>query len=179
MRSAVGCHVLVVLAVLVAPPARPQAPPAAPAPAPCASPEHRQFDFWLGDWTVQDAAGNFAGTNQITAIQGGCVLFENWNGAKNSTGNSFNMYYAADRKWHQTWVDNQGGRLDLAGGLQDGKMVLDGDGPSPREPGKHVKHRISWEKKGANVRQIWHVSRDDGKTWNVLFDGLYVPAKAK
>ena len=153
--------------------------PATKLPAPCVSPEHRQFDFWLGDWKVQDAAGNAAGTNQITRIQGGCVLFENWKGAQNSTGNSFNMYYAADGKWHQTWVDNQGGRLDLAGGLQDGKMVLDGDAPSQRDPGKRVRHRISWERKGANVRQLWEASRDDGKTWKVLFDGLYVPARAK
>ena len=155
-----------------------QTPAAAPTAA-CNSPEYRQFDFWLGEWNVQDAAGKPAGTNQITSIQGGCVLLENWKGAKNSTGNSFNMYYAADGKWHQTWVDNQGGRLDLAGGLLDGKMVLDGDAPSQREPGKRVKHRISWERKGANVRQLWRASRDDGKTWNVLFDGLYLPAKSR
>jgi hypothetical protein len=176
VRKSSLCFVLAVSVAGV--PAGAQAPAAAP-PAPCNSPEYRQFDFWLGAWRVQDAAGNPAGTNQITSIQGGCVLLENWRGAKNSTGNSFNMYYAADRKWHQTWVDNQGGRLDLAGGLQNGKMVLDGDAPSQKDPGKSVKHRISWERKGASVRQLWQASRDDGKTWNVLFDGLYVPAGAR
>lgn len=153
--------------------------PDGPPPGACSSPEYRQFDFWLGDWNVQDAAGNLAGTNQITSTQGGCVLFENWKGAKKGTGNSFNMFLAADGKWHQTWVDNQGGRLDLAGGLQDGRMVLEGDAPSSKEAGKRVKHRITWEKKGANVRQVWQSSRDDGKTWDVVFDGLYVPKKAK
>jgi len=42
-----------------------------------------------------------------------------------------------------------------------------------------VRHQISWEKKGGNVRQLWQASRNDGKTWTVLFDGLYVPAKAR
>lgn len=163
---------------IVGAPAGAQTPAAAP-PAPCNSPEYHQFDFWLGDWNVQDAAGNPSGTNQITSIQGGCVLFENWRGAKGGAGNSFNMYFAADGKWHQTWVDNQGGRLDLAGGLRDGRMVLEGDAPARKEPGQRVRHRISWEKKGTNVRQVWQASRDDGKTWSILFDGLYVPAKPR
>lgn len=179
MQNAARFLVLAVSIVVAGAPAQAQMPAATPAPAPCSSPEHRQFDFWLGEWNVQDTAGNPAGTNQITAIQNGCVLFENWTGAKNGTGNSFNMYFAAEKKWRQTWVDNQGGRLDLSGGLRDGKMVLEGEAPSQRDPTKRVKHQISWEKKGENVRQLWHASRDDGKTWNVLFDGLYVPAKAK
>ena len=148
---------------------------------PCSSAEYRQFDFWLGDWNVQDAAGNPAGTNRITSIQGGCVLLESWSGAKGGSGTStsFNMYFSADRKWRQTWVDNQGGRLDLSGGLQAGMMVLEGESPSQKDPAKLVKQRITWEKKGENVRQLWQASRDEGKTWQVLFDGLYVRAKAK
>lgn len=156
-----------------------QTAPEAGAPKPCSSAAYRQFDFWLGEWNVLNTEGNFAGTNQITAIQGGCVLFENWAGAKGLTGNSFNMYDAADQKWHQTWVDNRGGRLDLAGGLVDGKMVLEGEAPDRQDPTKRVKHRVSWERKGDNVRQLWQASRDGGKTWSVLFDGLYGRARAK
>ena len=167
------------IVIVLSAPVRAQTPGATPTPVPCTAPEYRQFDFWLGDWNVQDTAGNPAGTNRITSIQGGCVLFENWNGAKNGTGNSFNMYDASDKKWRQTWVDNQGGRLDLSGGLREGKMVLEGEAPSQRDPTRRVRHQISWEKKAGNVRQLWQASRDDGKTWAVLFDGLYVPAKAK
>lgn len=175
MKKSVRLLVLAFSIEVAGTPARAQTP----AVAPCSSPEYRQFDFWVGDWKVQDTAGDVAGTNQITAIQGGCVLFENWNGAKGGTGNSFNMYHSADKKWHQTWVDNQGGRLDLAGGLQGGKMVLEGETPSQRDPAKRVKQRITWEKKGENVRQLWEASRDDGQTWKVLFDGLYVRVKTK
>ena len=107
------------------------------------------------------------------------MLLESWSGAKGGSGTSFNMYFSADRKWRQTWVDNQGGRLDLSGGLQAGMMVLEGESPSQKDPAKLVKQRITWEKKGENVRQLWQASRDEGKTWQVLFDGLYVRAKAK
>lgn len=168
-----------VLAVFVAgAPAGAQTPVASP-PAPCRAPENRQFDFWIGDWNVQDAAGEPAGTNRIEPIQDGCVLLETWKGARGGTGNSFNMYDAASGTWRQTWVDNKGGRLDLAGGLRDGRMVLEGDAPARTDPGKRVQHRISWERRGANVRQLWQASRDGGRTWTVLFDGLYVPAPAK
>ncbi|MEO8587410.1 MAG: hypothetical protein ABI584_14690 [Acidobacteriota bacterium] len=178
MRIAASFCVVVAVFLSNAP-AFAQTPAVIAGPASCAAPEYRQFDFWLGDWNVKDASGSEAGTNRITSIQGGCVLLENWTGAKGSNGTSFNMYFSGDRKWHQTWVDNQGGRLDLAGGVVDGKMVLEGESPSQREPGTLVRQRISWEKKGADVRQLWEASRDGGKTWKVLFDGLYVRAKAK
>ena len=34
-------------------------------PAPCSAPEHRQFDFWLGDWEVKGPAGKVAGRNMV------------------------------------------------------------------------------------------------------------------
>jgi len=42
-------------------------PPPAPAPKPCATPESRQFDFWLGSWNVFQPDGKQAGTNDVTA----------------------------------------------------------------------------------------------------------------
>jgi len=152
-----------------------QSPAPAPTPAPCSSAEHRQFDFWLGDWEVKAPDGKLAGTNRIERIQDGCVLLESWTGSKGGTGNSFNMYFAADKKWHQTWVDNGGGRLDLSGGIEGGKMRLLGEGPAPRDPSRKVSHEITWEKvEGGNVRQVWRSSTDGGKTWGVGFDGIYV-----
>ncbi|HET9792353.1 MAG TPA: hypothetical protein VFR08_13715, partial [Candidatus Angelobacter sp.] len=39
----------------VAAAAAPQTPPAKPG---CQAAEYRQFDFWIGDWEVQDLKGN-------------------------------------------------------------------------------------------------------------------------
>ena len=148
--------------------------PGAAPPQNCEGPEHRQFDFWAGEWNVKDASdGSQAGTNSITRILGGCVLLETWRGASGTEGTSFNIYDRADRAWHQVWVDSHGTRLDLAGGLRDGRMVLDGkDRKGPR--GGTVRDRITWTPlPGGTVRQHWQQSQDAGATWATAFDGLY------
>lgn len=138
----------------------------------CDGAQHRQFDFWLGDWKVAGPDGTVAGSNRIRSIQGGCVLHESWEGASGSTGESFNMYYSRDRLWHQTWVDNSGGRLDLVGGLSDGAMVL--EGITTGDDGLEVLHRITWSRlDGGRVRQHWQTSRDGGSTWADAFVGIY------
>ncbi|HET9343998.1 MAG TPA: hypothetical protein VFO25_13905 [Candidatus Eremiobacteraceae bacterium] len=151
-------------------------PQPAPSPAPCTSTEHRQFDFWIGDWNVKDtASGTPAGHNLVTLEQGSCVLQEHWRGTDGSTGTSFNIYYAGDKQWHQTWVDSTGLLLRLDGGLVDGKMVL--SGKRVNRAGKLVTDRIVWTPEAnGDVRQVWDFTSDDGKTWQNVFDGTYVRA---
>jgi len=154
-----------------APAASQDAKPAQPPPPPCSSPEHHQFDFWIGSWEVHNAAGKLAGTNDVHRILGECVIQENWKGAGGGEGKSFNIYSAADHKWYQTWVDAQGLILRLAGGIEDGKMVLSGETMTPK--GK-VLDSISWEAlEDGRVRQHWRRSSDQGKTWSDVFDGYY------
>lgn len=145
------------------------------APAPCASPEHRQFDFWIGDWEVHDPDGELQGTNRVERILGGCVLQENWAGASGSHGKSFNTYSAAHGEWRQFWVADAGYILELAGGLDgEGRMVLSGEAPSRQDPETTVRHEISWQPlPDGTVRQHWRASRDGGETWDDLFVGIY------
>jgi len=162
---------LLALALLLA--ATPVAIRAQGPPPGCTTPMHRQFDFWLGEWTVTDAAGKTLGTNVIRSVLDGCVLHENWTAAGMS-GNSYNIYFAAEKRWHQTWVDTQGTLLELNGGLREGKMVLEGEGPG--SPTGRVKHRITWSKLDrGRLRQVWESSSDGGATWSTAFDGTYVP----
>lgn len=143
-----------------------------PPPA-CESAEHRQFDFWLGDWTVVDPgnADKVLGTNQVTSELGRCVLHEHWTGAKGFRGESFNAWDGDRGVWHQSWVDQGGGLLVLEGGLSGDRMILTGHHPVS---GKPTTERITWTPQaGGTVRQLWETSTDDGKTWSVSFDGLY------
>lgn len=156
-----------------------EVPAEAPAEAPaaisrCAAPEHRQFDFWLGEWDVM-SDGKPAGTNRVVSIQNGCALQENWQGAGAGgiSGTSFNIYDRATKRWHQTWVDAGGTLLQLDGGLVDGVMVLKGTRPAPNGNGT-AQHRISWTPNpDGSVQQLWEASQDNGSTWQVIFDGLY------
>jgi hypothetical protein len=153
----------------------------APAPPPsCVAAEHRQFDFWLGQWTVQGAGGKHAGDSHVESILDGCVLLENWHGASGSTGKSFNSYNRQTGQWEQYWVDNQGTRLFLRGALTGKSMVLAGAQDRPNaQTGKTQRERITWTPNDdGSVRQLWETSVDDGQTWAVSFDGLYTRAAA-
>jgi hypothetical protein len=135
--------------------------------SPCASPEHRQFDFWIGEWEVTLPDGKVAGHNRITKILDGCALKEEWTGAKGNEGTSLNAWDPDARRWRQTWVDQGGTVLLLAGALEAGKMVLQGGGGSGLQ-------RITWTPMpDGRVRQLWESSSDGGRAWKVEFDGNY------
>lgn len=133
-------------------------------PPSCAAGEHRAFDFWIGLWTVTDAAGKFAGINRIESIDGGCVLHEQWTSARGGyTGSSLN-WFGADGRWHQAWVDSMGQSLQLTGGRVGDSMVMEG---APKQ-------RITWTALDADtLRQHWQMSADEGKSWVTAFDGTY------
>ena len=146
--------------------------PGSARPPSCTAPEHRQFDFWIGDWEVTNPVGKPAGRNRIEPILGGCALRETWTGAGGSSGTSYNAWDRQRRRWHQTWVDDGGLVLRLEGGFADGKMVLSGE--TLDSSGTAVLNRITWQETGPGaVRQLWEVSGDGGKSWRVVFDGRY------
>jgi hypothetical protein len=139
----------------------------------CTAAEYRQFDFWIGEWDVTLPNGSRAGSNRIEPILGGCALRETWAGARGSHGTSYNAYDASRRRWHQTWVDDQGGLLVLEGGFAGNRMTLEGE---TRDSAGHLqRQRIAWEPSDSgSVRQVWTTSSDSGATWTTAFDGRYV-----
>jgi len=174
---------LVSLLALILAPVAASAADEKPAPAPvqpppgCTAPEHRQFDFWLGDWTVRGPAGKVIGENRIVSLHKGCVLYESWSGAGGFTGSSLNVYDAERRKWHQTWVDVSGALLSLDGEFRDGRMTLAGKS-APDAQGIVTLQRITWTPlPDGRVRQLWESSKDAGVTWTTAFDGYYTKGK--
>jgi hypothetical protein len=142
--------------------------------AACSRPEHRQFDFWIGEWDVTLPDGRPAGVNRIRSIHGGCALREEWTGASGSSGTSLNAYDPVAGRWHQTWVDNDGLLLRLDGGMNGGTMEL--EGTTVGADGVRTLQRIRWTPLGgtpARVRQLWEASTDGGRTWRAVFDGVY------
>jgi len=152
-----------------APPLQAQTAPAAR--PRCDAPEHRQLDFWVGDWDVT-MGGKPAGTNLVTAEESGCLVHEHWTGAQGGTGQSFNFYDREDGRWHQVWVSNSGNVLDLAGTYAGGTLTYRGEQRQP--DGTALLHRLSFHANpDGTVRQLWETSSDKGTSWATAFDGLY------
>ena len=148
-------------------------PPSPPPPPPgCPAEEHRQFDFWVGEWEVFNPEGEKVGENTITKVLDGCALHESWMSEGAFRGNSYNIYDASRGVWHQSWVDNTGTLLQLEGGIKDGVMELVGETQGAK--GKTL-NRIRWTQEEAFVRQVWQISRDNGDNWQTIFNGLYKP----
>jgi hypothetical protein len=87
--------------------------------APCTAPQHRQFDFWIGEWEVTGARGQRAGSNRIERILGGCALYESWEGASGSRGHSINAW---DPGCHRTLKCGHGRTLQNRPGSGVGSM---------------------------------------------------------
>jgi hypothetical protein len=73
---------------------------------PCTSPEHRQFDFWLGEWYVT-TDGEFDGANNVTSELDGCLVAEQWNDVGQIRGWSLNTFDRTTGLWYQHWVDER------------------------------------------------------------------------
>jgi hypothetical protein len=140
----------------------------------CVAPEYRQFDFWVGSWSVTTPKGQVAGTNRVEKVLGGCVLQEHWASANGGDGTSLNMWNAADSTWRQVWMDAGGNLLELQGKLVGQEMVLSGTRPTAGQPAVVTVDRITWTPlANGTVRQHWESSTDGGATWTTAFDGLY------
>ncbi|WP_286263567.1 hypothetical protein [Thalassotalea atypica] len=111
-------------------------------------------------------------TSKISTINGGCTILEEYATPTGFIGKSLNIYDVTSDQWHQTWTDNTGSLLRLDGQFDGTSMVLTGN--TIDKTGKTNLNRITWTpNQDGTVRQLWEISEDKGKNWQVIFDGLY------
>jgi hypothetical protein len=167
-----------ILLALAAPLSAQMSPPVPPAelPAHCTAPEYRQFDFWLGEWRVFQTAKptESVGSSLIDSVYNGCGIRENWRPFSMLTGGSLNNFDRRDGRWHQTWIDSSGARVEFVGGVTDGKMMLTGVWRDYGGPGKDALVRMTYSRlSSGDVRQLGEASSDGGKSWRSSFDFTY------
>ena len=135
------------------------------------------FDFWVGEWHVyNNANGNVAGRNTITAQEAGCVLVEQWTAASGGTGMSMNYYDPIADQWRQLWIANAYA-IDIVGGLDAaGAMVLTGEIRYFTQ-GRSFPFRGTWTPHAdGTVRQLFEQQVPETGEWQLWFDGRYEPA---
>jgi len=162
---------LLIAAALLAPPglALAQAPAK---PSRCADAEHRQFDFWVGRWTVTPTGADKVVAESLIEKVYGCGVRENWMPMGGAGGGSLSIYVPAEKGWRQTWIDSAGSHVDFKGGWDGHAMVLTGDWPGPDGKPNLVRMTYTQGPEGS-VRQAGQVSKDGGRTWAPSFDFTY------
>lgn len=132
------------------------------------------FDFWVGEWQVFDTeTGDAVGENSIQKREQGCLLMENWSGNGGSSGVSLNYFNPVRDEWRQLWVSAGRYAIDIAGGLRDSVMVLEGS--IYYFSGAEFDFRGSWTPHAdGSVRQFFEQFNADSGSWEPWFDGRYV-----
>ncbi len=131
-------------------------------PSPCAGPEYHRLDFWIGDWDVYDIENlkTPSARARIDAILGGCALREQYEGGNGLVGQSFTIYDAGRKLWHQTWVTNRGRLLTIEGRFDGDTLTL--VGPQYGDDGRKELIRGTWKAERGGVREVAHSSTDGG-----------------
>jgi ketosteroid isomerase-like protein len=142
---------------------------------PCGAAEYHQFDFWIGHWDVFDVdnPSTQVATVRVDRILDGCVLREDYQDTNGHKGESFSIYDAPQKIWHQSWVTNRGQLLLLDGGLRSGEMVL--SAIEHTADGKQKRIRGTWKVVEDGVRETAVSSTDGGKTRTPWFDLMFRP----
>jgi hypothetical protein len=83
-------------------------------------------------------------------------------------GRSWSVFDAARRAWRQTWVDDQGGYLDLTGDVVDGWFAFVRAAPE-HGPGRRQR-MVFRDVEASRFRWTWEGSADDGATWELRWE---------
>jgi hypothetical protein len=150
--------------------------PAPPSPT-CEAPEHRAFDFWIGEWDAYvTGTENLAGRSTIAREDTGCVITEHWRSERVAyTGRSLNLYDRESGKWEQFWVDSTGEVTHFVGGpTATGMQLVDANNRAAGQPAPvHTRMTFTANPDGS-VRQFGETSAD-GVSWAASYDFTYRP----
>ena len=146
----------------------------------CDDAPHHRLDFLLGDWRVVGPGDEPIAISRIERIHGGCAVRESWiTVGGDATGEGLSYVDPADHVWKQLWVDSTGivTRAAEASGARDlppGALRFAGE--STFLDGTSVLYRLTARPlDGGRLHVVIEHSRDDGATWQSVFDVQYVP----
>jgi hypothetical protein len=153
----------------------------------CSSPEARAFDFWIGDWHIQQKILQedgtwlrFEATTSVSATLDGCAIIEHWEGTvqffwdgmqapEPMKGLSVRAYDPEADRWYIHWMDTRTPRFDgpYAGGFDEGRgeFFREWETPQGRRLGRIVFSDITPD----SVDWELAISNDEGQSWSALW----------
>lgn len=134
----------------------------------CDAPVYHSYDFFVGDWQVYRKDGKFIARDRVTKDLDGCAILERWG---KDEGAGYSAYDAQQKHWVQTFFQNDGSVLMLAGApVSEGMLFTGVDHPKPNVTRRH---RILFRKRADGFEEYWTVSMDGGHSWKKVFDGFF------
>jgi hypothetical protein len=147
--------------------------------AACDTAQHHQFDFWLGDWQVFDAATDkLVAFDRVEKRYDGCIVEQNMTfvtdlyrrpGASyRLSGMSVNRYDG--EAWLELWADNQWGAIAMRGAPEpNAAMVF-----KTITPSRNRDLKIVWESHSdGTVRILQYVAPAGSGHWQKYGDLVY------
>lgn len=154
----------------------------------CNNDEAHQFDFWIGEWdinqTIIQKDGSWIETKAHTSVSpilNGCALEEHWSGdvkffwmgmdsVKPMKGFSIRYFDVNAKKWDIYWMDNFGLNFGNAskGIFKDGKGEFFSERKT--ENGKQISRITFSNIKENSVHWDLAISNDDGKNWATIWN---------
>ncbi|WP_144241012.1 hypothetical protein [Fimbriimonas ginsengisoli] len=140
--------------------------------------DEKSLDFWVGNWDAVGRSLNPDGKtwsqtkaeNRIERVLGDKVVQESFT-MGTFAGQSWSVYAPKAKIWRQTWVDNQGGYIDLVGGMENGHMVLHTI-PQKAKP-KLANRMIFQDITPQAFTWRWESTKDGGKNWQLQWELKY------
>lgn len=142
--------------------------------ASCSGPAYHTADFLVGNWHVEAPNGLPLGQSTITSELSDCLLLEESSTPKGYRAKAFLSWARASARWNRTHIDTEAKYIFATATVVNGALVF--TGTTALENGRQAMIRITWRAIGANLQQVWEVSRDDGASWSIDQTLMYVPA---
>ena len=140
-------------------------------------PEAKKFDFWVGEWNVYNQQDVKVGESSIEKILKDAVILENWTGGSGNIGKSFNHFHIESGKWVQYWVSQSSDRIFLEGNYDSAQKAIVFYERMDLGIEKPQRRLTFFNISADSVRQFSQQSTDDGATWFVEYDFIYVRKK--
>lgn len=162
--------------------------PAAAEAASCPAPEARQFDFWLGEWEIEnrqrsprqvdDPRWSDTGTthSRVESILGGCAILELLHGMLSwgqIEGFSVRTYDPEDGRWHLVlnWPSEmrpEPGFFTLTGAFDHHRAEIFAERPGPEDTTMRIRYTFS-DIRHDSFRWDMAQSTDGGNLWRPVW----------
>lgn len=132
----------------------------------CVEPDYRELDFLVGEWIVTKSSGQAVGNASVQIDMHDCMLELDFATDAGYESQSFMAWDRRTGSWYRNYVDAEGTRLRMEGGLQEDAMMFEGTRP---DHGGALGVRVSFTADGPDrVVEQWATSTNGGP-WR---DGL-------